>query len=176
MCTRKLISEKNFSNLSTFALNVSIKTLLIAHIFFNKSEIFSGFKPKKKIEKKIDWMFEPMIGTQMEFRMDPNENLNARFSIVRAWQGYTVIGVLCIQTIPVLFSFFFSFSLSLFHSLFSLEPRVKTRRLTRFVTVRRSRLRKRSSEEKLFDGDTISRKFRLDAVSERFNFSLFFSI
>lgn len=53
---------------------------------------------------------------------------------------------------------------------------MKTRRLTRFVTVRRSRLRKRSSEEKLFDGDTISRKFRLDVVSERFNFSLFFSI
>lgn len=115
MCTRKLISEKNFSNLSTFALNVSIKTLLIAHIFFNKSEIFSGFKPKKKkIEKKS---FEPMVGTQMEFRMDPNENLNARFSIVRAWQGYTVIGVLCIQTIPVLFSFFFP-SLFLFSTLF----------------------------------------------------------
>lgn len=52
MCTRKLISEKNFSNLSTFALNVSIKTLLIAHIFFNKSEIFSGFKPKKKKNRK----------------------------------------------------------------------------------------------------------------------------
>lgn len=60
--------------------------------------------------------------------MDPNENLNARFSIVRAWQGYTVTRVLCIQTI---FSFFLflSFSLFLFHFLFSLEPRVKTRRL-----------------------------------------------
>lgn len=48
-----------------------------------------------------------------EVRMDPNENPNARFSIVRAWQGYTVIGVLCIQTIPVLFSFF-SFPSSFF--------------------------------------------------------------
>lgn len=133
MCTRKLISEKNFSNLSTFALNVSIKTLLIAHIYIFQQEwnLFRIQTKKKKIEKKS---IEPMVGTQMEFRMDPNENLNARFSIVRAWQGYTVIGVLCIQTIPVLFSFFFSFSLSLFHSLFSLEPRVKTRRLTRFVT------------------------------------------
>lgn len=65
--------------------------------------------------------------------MDPNENLNARFSIVRALQGYTVIGVLCIQTIPVLFSFsfFLSFFLSFPFSFSSfLEPRVKTRLLT----------------------------------------------
>lgn len=122
-------------------------------------------------------MFEPMVGTQMEFRMDPNENLNARFSIVRAWQGYTVIGVLCIQTIPVLFSFFFfllSFSFPL--SFFLRAPGENETSYTFRNCVRRSRLRKRSSEEKLFDGDTISRKFRLDAVSERFNFSLFFSI
>lgn len=89
--------------------------------------------------------------------MDPNENLNARFSIVRALQGYTVIGVLCIQTIPVLFSF--SFFLSFFLSFpfpFSsfLEPRVKTRRLTFRNYSRRSRLRK-LSEEKLFGGNTI---------------------
>lgn len=57
MCTRKLISEKNFSNLSTFALNVSIKTLLIAHIYIFQQEwnLFRIQTKKKKNRKKIDW-------------------------------------------------------------------------------------------------------------------------